>query len=128
MEKKLLEYIEKNGLTSYANNTKWSELREKILNFDKKNYPRFRSKLLLNGHVSSWDGEWFYHFREVSYSENEWIDICPLPRETFKELKKCISKIGFEFDELEETSPTWYKNQFSEGQEFLWFFRLYGYK
>lgn len=37
-------------------------------------HPQWRTKDL-SGHVSQWDGEWFYHFRLGGYSTIEWGEI-----------------------------------------------------
>ncbi len=37
--------------------------------------PKWRACDLETKHISSWDGEWFYHFREGGYSTLEWIEI-----------------------------------------------------
>ena len=36
--------------------------------------PRWRTKDL-SGYLSSWEGEWFYHFREGGYASIEWVEI-----------------------------------------------------
>lgn len=28
-----------------------------------------------NGHLSAWDGEWFYHFRDGGYRFIKWVEI-----------------------------------------------------
>jgi len=37
--------------------------------------PKWRTKDLETGHVSTWDGEWFYHFRDGGYATIEWVEI-----------------------------------------------------
>ena len=36
--------------------------------------PLWRTKDV-SGYLSSWDGEWIYHFREGGYSSIEWVEI-----------------------------------------------------
>ena len=36
--------------------------------------PRWRAKEL-SGYISSWDGEWFYHFRNGGYDSIEFVEI-----------------------------------------------------
>lgn len=36
--------------------------------------PDWRAKDV-SSHISPWDGEWFYHFREGSYESIEWVEI-----------------------------------------------------
>jgi hypothetical protein len=55
------------------NNTKWNELRLAMYNLGDLR-PLWRT-LDVSGYVSSWDGEWFYHFREGGYSSIEWVEI-----------------------------------------------------
>jgi hypothetical protein len=62
------------------NNTKWEEIRIGMLELQ---YPvRWRTRSLKTGHVSSWDADWYYHFRlldnivtEKSYPLIEWLEI-----------------------------------------------------
>jgi hypothetical protein len=53
------------------NNTKWDELR--LAMYAIKPTPRYRC-MMINGHYSREDAEWFYHFR---YSETD--PLCPIP-------------------------------------------------
>jgi hypothetical protein len=56
------------------NQTKWNELRLAMCGLHGLS-PRWRTKDLIRGYVSSWDGEWFYHFRDGGYSTIEWVEI-----------------------------------------------------
>jgi len=60
-------------LIALMNNTKWEELRSAMFGLGDLR-PHWRSKDV-SGHVSSWDGEWFYHFREGGYGSIEWVEI-----------------------------------------------------
>jgi hypothetical protein len=55
------------------NNTKWEELRLAMLGLGDLR-PRWRSKDV-SGYVSSWDGEWYYHFRDGGFKSIEWVEI-----------------------------------------------------
>ena len=55
------------------NNTKWDELRLAMYGLGDLR-PPWRAKDV-SGHISSWDGEWFYHFREGGYESIEWVEI-----------------------------------------------------
>lgn len=55
------------------NDTKWDELRLAMYRLDTS--PKWRTKMLGSGFVSTWDGEWFYHFKAGRYSDIEWVEI-----------------------------------------------------
>jgi hypothetical protein len=55
------------------NDTKWDELRLAMYNLGELG-PDWRTKDV-SGYLSSWDGDWFYHFREGGYASIEWVDI-----------------------------------------------------
>jgi hypothetical protein len=55
------------------NDTKWDELRMAMYELGKLS-PSFRTKDIV-GHVSPWDREWYYHFREGDYRSIQWVDI-----------------------------------------------------
>lgn len=55
------------------NNTKWKEIQEAM--YGLKESPQWRARHLTNGNVSSWDGEWFYHFSEGGFNDIEWVEI-----------------------------------------------------
>jgi hypothetical protein len=57
------------------NNTKWEELRAAMYELDKPS-PKWRTRIVGSGFESSWDSEWFYHFREGGYDDIEWVEIC----------------------------------------------------
>lgn len=37
--------------------------------------PQWRTKDVMNGCLSPWDGEWFYHFRSGGYQYIHWVEI-----------------------------------------------------
>lgn len=63
------------GYYSVCNHTKWMELRTRALDVETENRPEFRSKYIPNGHISNWDCEWFYHFRDGGFEGLEWIEL-----------------------------------------------------
>lgn len=56
------------------NDTKWDELRLAMDRL-KQLSPRWRTLDVENGHLSDWDGEWFYHFRNGGYKSIQWVEI-----------------------------------------------------
>ncbi len=55
------------------NNTKWKEIQEAM--YELQESPLWRTCCVTNGYVSSWDGEWFYHFSEGGFKDIEWVEI-----------------------------------------------------
>lgn len=55
------------------NNTKWEEIRismnQNLFNTS------WRTKNVETGYISSWDMEWFYHFKDGGYKTIEWLEI-----------------------------------------------------
>ena len=56
------------------NNTKWEELRLAMYGLGELT-PAWRTRDIKTGYVSSWDKEWFYHFRNGGYDTIEWVEI-----------------------------------------------------
>ena len=56
------------------NDTKWDELRQAMYGL-KELTPRWRTRDVKTGHLSEWDREWFYHFRNSGYKFIEWVEI-----------------------------------------------------
>jgi hypothetical protein len=87
--------------TGYANNTKWSELREAMLRIH-PNAPRFRVKSLNCVGDSRWDGEWFYHFKlDYVWKDMEWVELKSGSSETSiaaDEITDICQRIGFEIE------------------------------
>ncbi|RJF87032.1 hypothetical protein D3874_08360 [Oleomonas cavernae] len=63
-------------ITSYANNTKWRKLQQKMAGLASK-APIWQIKYLGLDHFGKSDGEWFYHFRLEEYEKIEWCDLTP---------------------------------------------------
>jgi hypothetical protein len=86
---------------SYANNTKWSELRDAMVGL----YPRapsFRVKTLNWLGEPRWDGEWYYHFKsDYEWKDMEWVDLTPRPSAnaiSLDEIEAICRRIGFEIE------------------------------
>ncbi|MTV36704.1 DUF6678 family protein [Duganella radicis] len=56
------------------NDTKWDELRLAMYGLGPLS-PRWRTLDVQNGHLSDWDGDWFYHFRNGGYKFIQWVEI-----------------------------------------------------
>lgn len=78
---------------SVCNDTKWLELRACVLSFETEEWPEFRSKCLVNGYVSAWDSEWYYHFDEGGFKDIEWFEL-RLKQPENEEIVCGILKIG----------------------------------
>ena len=63
------------GYFSTCNMTKWEELRRLVLSIQPAARPRFRSRHMETGHLSYWDDEWFYHFRDGGYADIEYVEL-----------------------------------------------------
>lgn len=97
---------------SLANNTKWNELLTFIREQDSWR-PSYRSKWV-NGHVSAWDREWFYHL-PFPFVGVEWFDIGLHERASAKEgtidhaalIVSKLAEIGFEFEVKDDVVRIW---------------------
>lgn len=63
-------YIQREGLCSVMNDTKWEELVQAMRDIGS---PRYRQKHVRADHPAEWDGEWYYHLRPFVCVE--WVDI-----------------------------------------------------
>ncbi|MCK6474280.1 MAG: hypothetical protein L6R28_21385 [Planctomycetes bacterium] len=61
-------------LVPVMNNTKWDELRLAMYSLGELR-PKWRTKDVETGFISSWDGDWYYHFRNGGYESIEWAEI-----------------------------------------------------
>jgi hypothetical protein len=96
---------ESEGLVSLMNDTKWRELCFAFSSFHPK--PAWRTRDLLNRHISDWDSDWFHHVGP-HYCSIEWLEIDPRACER-ESIRAVLSKVGAPF------------------QEFGQFFRVKGY-
>lgn len=56
------------------NDTKWDELRIAMYELGSLS-PQWRTLDVENAHLSSWDGEWFHHFRAGGYRTIQWLEV-----------------------------------------------------
>ncbi|WP_343520035.1 DUF6678 family protein [Sphingomonas sp.] len=84
---------------SVANDTKWNELREAVLTMPKT--PAFRCKDL-NGHYTSPDTEWFYHFRDGGLETTRWVDLIVDDAQARSEVAGHLNRIGLAGHETDE--------------------------
>jgi hypothetical protein len=80
---------ETEGFASLMNDTKWRELCFAFAAFEKK--PAWRTRDLLNGHISDWDFEWYHHVGP-HYCSIEWLEIDPkeCPKEKITEVLRTV--------------------------------------
>lgn len=55
------------------NDTKWKEVQEAMYGLQES--PQWRTRSVTNGYISSWDGDWFYHFSTGDFNNIEWVEI-----------------------------------------------------
>jgi hypothetical protein len=88
---------EADGLVSLMNDTKWRELCFAFSAFEKK--PAWRTRDLLNGHLSDWDCEWFHHVGP-DYCSIEWLEIDPRDCDD-ESITTVLRQVGVPFEESE---------------------------
>lgn len=88
---------ETEGLVSLINDTKWRELCVAFSAFKKK--PAWRTRDLLNGHLSDWDTEWYHHVGP-HYCSIEWLEIDPRDCDD-ESITSVLRQVGVPFDESE---------------------------
>lgn len=95
-----------------ANDTKWNELITLVRSFDDCQ-PSYRSKWV-DGWISRWDTEWFYHL-PFPFVGVEWFDIA-LPKQAEQYLQAIdysalilsgLAQIGLEFEVQEGVVRIW---------------------
>ncbi|WP_157314669.1 DUF6678 family protein [Chitinibacter sp. GC72] len=103
-------------LGALANNTKWNELISHMRSLDGWR-PSYRSKWV-NGFVSGWDIEWFYHL-PLPFVGVEWLDIGlhehvyrgrllhPAIVDHSPEILTKLKEIGFEFEARGDVVRIW---------------------
>ena len=77
------------------NDTKWRELCVAFAQFDPK--PSWRTRDLLNGHLSHWDKEWFHHIGP-DYCSIHWLEIDP-DGCSKERIRQVLESVGVPFDE-----------------------------
>jgi hypothetical protein len=88
---------ETDGLVSQINDTKWRELCFAFSAFKIK--PAWRTHDLLNGYLSSWDLDWFYHIGP-DYCSIEWLEIDPKDCD-HEIIRSVLQEVGAPFEESE---------------------------
>ena len=87
--------ILQNNLVGLANNTKWDELINSIRSKGEWR-PSHRSKWV-NGYISNWDIEWFYHL-PFPFIGVLWLDISLKSNsESTQWIVELVKSIGFEY-------------------------------
>ena len=86
---------EAEGLVSLMNDTKWRELCYTFSAFDVP--PRWRTRDLLNGHLSEWHREWFHHVGP-DYCSIEWLEIDPSGCDR-ERVRTVLREVGAPFEE-----------------------------
>lgn len=94
-KKKTLDYV------PLMNNTKWEEVRLAMYNLPLP--PKWRTKDIETGYISTWDREWFYHFKNGGYETIEWVEIQPDSSEQKENILTALAKIHLPL-EVGETS------------------------
>ena len=97
--------FDRSQYSSYANNTKWSELRQAMVSLYPR-APRFRVKILNWLGEQRWDGEWYYHFRsDYDWTNMECVDLRPSTSAnavSLDEIAAICRRIGFEIERYDE--------------------------
>jgi hypothetical protein len=73
----------KAGYAALMNDTKWNELRLAMYELGAHS-PKWRRRDLEYSYLSTWDGEWYYHFHNDSFATIEWLELLvdnPVQRE-----------------------------------------------
>jgi hypothetical protein len=60
---------------SVANDTKWRELRNAMLDLEQVDRPAFRCKNVENDYLGQWDGEWHHHWQQDGWEWMEWVEL-----------------------------------------------------
>ncbi|NRF28364.1 DUF6678 family protein [Vibrio coralliilyticus] len=61
-------------MLSVMNKTKWNELRLKMSELEVHS-PKWRTKDIESGHISEWDGDWYYHLELGGFRCIEWVEL-----------------------------------------------------
>lgn len=93
--------FDRSRYTSYANDTKWSELQQAMVSLGAR-APRFRVKTLNLPEDSNSDSEWYYHFRsDYVWKEMEWVDLVlrqSPDAASLDEVASICRRVGFEIE------------------------------
>ena len=107
---KFHKLIERRGLVSLANNTKWDELINAIRSTPQNSWkPSYRCKCIDSDFVSEWDCEWWYHL-PYPFICVQWLDLSfqedisvgrRLPSKILDhslQLEALLSRIGLDYE------------------------------
>ena len=83
--------MSKSDKIALMNDTKWDEIRLAMYNIDPP--PKWRTLDGENQHLSEWDAEWFYHFRDGAYSTIEWLEIQCADDDQHRSVKEALARI-----------------------------------
>ncbi|WP_371260666.1 DUF6678 family protein [Bradyrhizobium sp. WSM2793] len=78
-----------------ANDTKWRELWEAVLDLPPPCRPRFRCRNLETGNLSHWDGEWFYHWMSAGWNWMEWAELSVETTPQRERVRAILKRIRF---------------------------------
>lgn len=78
-------------MAALMNDTKWNEVRLAMYGLGKLS-PRWRTKDV-QGPISQWDGEWFYHFCNGGYATAEWVEVQISSPEQDAAVLRCLREI-----------------------------------
>jgi hypothetical protein len=80
---------------SVANDTKWRELREAVLDLAPSERPQFRCRNLETGGLSQWDGEWYYHWTSGGWDWIEWAELSVETAPQRERVRAILKRIRF---------------------------------
>lgn len=79
-------------LVGVMNDTKWDELWSSMYGLGSRS-PAFSIRCLKSDQPSSWDREWFHHFRRDPYREIEWVDLRILHEDDRTAILACLREV-----------------------------------
>jgi hypothetical protein len=103
-------FVEREGLTSVMNQTKWEALVAAMRSLQGFT-PRFRPKCVRAVKLGSWDHDWYYYLRP--FSVIEWVDIDPIdsrsypPTDRTLEIEQALRAIRVSFSRQEPCLRVW---------------------
>jgi|SRR5581483_558768 len=103
---KIRKIVEQRGLAGVANTTKWNELLTFMRERDGWT-PSFKTKWLINGYVSDWDSEWWYHPSTIPFVGVEWLDMRLSPGEDDSWITEKLKSIGLDHEKVGDIIRVW---------------------
>ncbi len=86
---------------AHMNDTKWREIRNAMCRLAEYR-PRWRTLDVENGHLSDWDGDWYYHFELGGYKTIERLEIKIDSEEMRERVRQILVSIHVPGRETEE--------------------------